>query len=208
MKRIIYVLIFIFLIGFIVMSKSYGAEICNIDFELEPKAEEIKDEVDIVISANNITEKIVGISFILNYDQDIFDISEVTASDGWSALPRAENSFTIYTKDYKSTDKNGNIIKIKLKLKEDVELNNFDVQLTNIKVIKDDASEEKISEIKKSININRESNNSEVEQTDSQIYEVDTKKSNVWIYIIFAIILVLFLALICKIFYNNKKSEN
>ncbi len=207
MKRIIFILIFVYLISFIVLGKVYGAEICSIDFELEQKVEEIEDEVGLLISANNFTEKIVGVSFILNYDKDIFDISEVTAFDGWSALPRAENSFTIYTKDYKPTDKNGNIIKIKLKLKKDKELKNFDIQLTNIKVIKDDALEERIPEIKKSINIKRENINSEFEQTDPQNYK-DTERNNVWIYVILCIVLAVSLVLICRLFVNNKKSEN
>jgi len=95
----------------------------------------IKDEVEIIISLENITESVVSVGFTLDYDKDSFEIENIENCDGWYSLPRVENVVMAYTQDYQGTDLEGNIIKIKLKLLAKDEINDFEIGLKNIAAV-------------------------------------------------------------------------
>ncbi len=104
MKKKILTIISVILILFaIFVGYTYGADICNLDVKLEPSIQQIKDELYVTVSVNNITKEILGVSFSLEYDKDIFEIEGDSCFEGWTSLPRIENSFTFFTSDYKAS---------------------------------------------------------------------------------------------------------
>lgn len=203
---IIQVLIFAFF-----NTNVYGAEICALDFEVKPQIEKIKDEVEIIISLENITESIVSVGFTLDYDKDSFEIENIENCDGWDSLPRVENVVMVYTQDYQGTDLEGNIIKIKLKLLAKDEINDFEIGLKNIAAVTDDGQETKIKAVRKKIEVSNSTitNISEI-NTEEQNYEPIVQKDKTdfkWIIPVTIIGGVLLIILIVKITHNNKKSE-
>lgn len=185
----------------------FGTDKCKVDLEIEPQIEEIEDEVEVAISIKDLTENIVSVGFTLDYDKSLFEIEDVQNVEGWSSLP-VKDVFMVYTSNYQGVDKNSEIIKIKLKVKEKSE--NFNLGLKNIKVLGEDEVENEIEDINK----NFKSSNPKINDEDDEILANNNETSsqdkainNKWIYGVLAIVLILFIILIIKIAHNNKKSE-
>ena len=159
MKRKILGLFIIILIilNCIVCSRVYAEEsICTVEADLSLSNPKPGQEFNIVISAKDITEKIAGLSFLLDYDSTVFEVLNQKDENGWKSEV-IEGSYTITTSNYEGTLVEGTIVTIPIKVKESAVEAQKEILIKNIKVADEDAAVVPVGDIKFTISIGKTS---------------------------------------------------
>ena len=152
MKRLSLLLVIFLILNFIVVGNVFADNICKISAGFNPSNPNPWKELKITISAKDITEGISAVSFTLDYDSSVFDLTGVEKKDGWT-ISQTESLFSIITDDYNATTKAGDIGAIKLKVKDNAKVGTTTIKLTSIEAAKEDASIISIGEISQDITI-------------------------------------------------------
>lgn len=152
-KFISIITIFILII-ILEFSNAYAADIvCSLKFWAPPNNPKPGDEITIVLSTTAINQPIASLGFSMEYDSSVIEISSAAAESGWT-LTKIENFFNITTSNNESTTTIGNIVTIKLKIKESASVGTTNtIKFKSIEVAKDDASIVKIDDVTENITI-------------------------------------------------------
>ncbi len=171
MKKISVLLIAVFILNIFLVGSVFAANVCKISASFDRNSQYQGKEVTIKISASEITEEIAAVGFTLNYDSNIFEYSGIEKAEGWSIVPIEGIQFSIHTDSYEGTKTAGIIGTIKLKVKDNANLGNTLIKISNIEVAKDDTSIIKIGDLEQNILIQKE----EIKQNeDSNITNTNT----------------------------------
>lgn len=175
MKKISVLLIVIFILNIFVVGNAFATNVCKISASFNPNNPYLGKEVSIKISASEITEEISVVGFTLNYDSNIFEYSGIEKADGWSIIPIEGIRFNIHTDSYEGTKTAGAIGTIKLKVKDNANLGNTLIKISDIEVAKDDASTIEIGDLEQNISIQKEeTNNTSTDTNTSTNTNTDT----------------------------------
>ena len=157
-KKILSLFIIIFVVLNCIVSSSVYAEksICTVKADLSLSNPKPGQEFNIVISAKDITEKIAGLSFLLDYDSTVFEVLNQKDENGWKSEV-IEGSYTITTSNYEGTLVEGTIITIPIKVKDSAVEAQKEILIKNIKVADEDAAVVPVGDIKFTISIGKTS---------------------------------------------------
>lgn len=155
MRRLSVLIIIALLLNILIGGTVFANNICQISASFNPSNPIQGQELEITISAKDITEGISVVSFTLDYDSSVFEFTGVEKNDGWT-ISQTESLITIITDDYNATTKAGNIGKIKLKVNDNATLGNTLIKLTSIEVVKEDATIVSIGEVSQDITIKQD----------------------------------------------------
>lgn len=175
MKKISVLLIVVFILNIFVVGNAFATNVCKISASFNPNNPYLGKEVSIKISVSEITEEISVVGFTLNYDSNIFEYSGIEKADGWSIIPIEGIRFNIHTDSYEGTKTAGAIGTIKLKVKDNANLGNTLIKISDIEVAKDDASTIEIGDLEQNISIQKEeTNNTSTDTNTSTNTNTDT----------------------------------
>ena len=178
-KKIIFSILVLFMLLSIISINTVFAdtEVAKIGATLSKETILKGEEVDIVISANEINEGIAGMTFSVNYDDTLFDFVSKTDGDIWTSS-KLENSYTILTESFEATTQTGNIITIKLKAKDTITADKQDtISITDIELSKDDASTASVADIIKNITV-KVSNGNSGDNPETNTVNTNTTNTN------------------------------
>ena len=134
----VFAIMIICLFSMSLLSSCYAASVCTIKFVTSPSNPQPGQRVTIEVSATEINEAIAGVGFTLEYDADIFEVVNATATEAWE-ITQTESLFTLLTKNYEATTTTGKLATIVLKVKDDASLGTTDITFANIEATTDDA---------------------------------------------------------------------
>ena len=148
----VFAIMIICLFSMSLLSSCYAASVCTIKFVTSPSNPQPGQRVTIEVSATEINEAIAGVGFTLEYDADIFEVVNATATEAWE-ITQTESLFTLLTKNYEATTTTGKLATIVLKVKDDATKSDTVLKFTKVSAVGDDYKPISIGDISTTINI-------------------------------------------------------
>lgn len=148
-------------------NQSYATGVGKIKGTFNPNNPSPGDEVTIKISATELNEGITTLSFNLEYDAEKIEFVSSLATDNWN-LNKEENTYTLVTKDEKATTTVGEIVTIKVKVKDNAPISTSDIKITKIQLITEDTAKVSIGDIIQEIKITGEEQKQQPEKQEQK----------------------------------------
>ena len=170
-------LMIIFIINICFISKVYAVDLCTLNASFNEETTNPGKDIVLTLSTTSINGGVSGINVTLEYDESILELTGFEKVDGWTVM-QTENSFTLVTDSSEETTTVGNIGKIKLKVKENVEETKTNIKLTSVQATKDGSSVEDLGDISKELNIVKPTNNTDIDDENNTDTNTDTDDEN------------------------------
>ena len=151
-----------------------AAKIAELTFSSNSQNVDINSEITIYLKLNSVSEieGLTGLSAILNYDKDIFELVKISGEEDWS-VRIGENGKMTALSQVIGGESSGNIMKVTLKAIRKPEERTAAVELKNI-MLTDGEVEEPHDDISYKINIRGQSTSPDLPENP----DVDSENNN------------------------------
>lgn len=153
------------------LSFSFGnSEICKI---LINTTDNIKrnETLELLLDISDIdsNEGVSSINGLLEYDDEVFEDVKYEKSSEWSNFYELNNVLFIVTNNMEERYENSNLLKIKLKVKENAKLGKTAIKFSKIEILGSSNIVKTINDIEKNIQIEDSTNHDQDDDKDSTI---------------------------------------
>lgn len=157
MKKFLFisVIFILFIIGNI--NISHGSDdICRLSLNTNNNKINKNETLEILLSISDIDSQkgVSAINGLLEYDKNVFENITYEKTSEWGNFYQLNDVVFIVTSNMEEKFENSDVLKIKLKVKEDAKTGNTSIKLSNIEVVDSSNENKKINDIEQHIEIN------------------------------------------------------